>query len=195
MSFRSEESSDSDKTPDTFSGDGEAFLNCQIRKALTDDIPQLTGIENQSFSASDYPVSERLFRIMINNRKFTLFVAELHGQVVGYVCLLVYKHTCLIYSIAVDEAYRGRGIGKKLLETAEKYARDSGAEKVQLEVRCDNNAVKLYQRHGYSVKNIKRKYYGDNGDAFHMEKQLAPNGGELCGTIYINGKGCIEVII
>ena len=153
-----------------------------------DDIFQLTRIEKQSFRASDYPVSEKRFSFLIKNRKYTMFVAVSDNQVVGYVCSLMYRRICLVYSIAVDEAHRGLGIGKKLLETVEIHALDFGAEKVSLEVRCDNNAVKLYQRSGYIVKDIKRKYYGDGGDAFHMEKILVPNRGDFFGTFHINAE-------
>lgn len=153
-----------------------------------DDIFQLTKIEKQSFRASDYPVSEKLFSFMINSKKYTMFVAVCNCQVVGYVCFLVHKRKCLIYSIAVDKTHRGLGIGKKLLETVERCALDFSAEKVSLEVRCDNKAVKLYQRSGYIVKDIKRKYYGDGGDAFHMEKILVPNRGDLFGTFHINAE-------
>ena len=154
----------------------------------------MTRIEKQSFRASDYPISEKLFSFLINNRKFTMCVAVSYDIVVGYVCSLLHKRKCLVYSIAVDEAHRGLGIGKKLIETVERCALDFGAEKVSLDVRCDNNAVKLYDRSGYIVKEIKRKYYGDGGDAFHMEKILVPNRGDFFGTFYINAERSHQTI-
>jgi ribosomal protein S18 acetylase RimI-like enzyme len=55
-----------------------------------------------------------------------------------------------IHDIAVSPAARGRGIGRQLLETIERDARQLGCCKVTLEVRSDNvRAQELYRRIGF----------------------------------------------
>ena len=91
-----------------------------------------------------------------------------------------------IYSIAVLEEYRGKGIGTKLLNKAEKYALFCGVRVVRLQVRCGSKAFKLYKRAGYCVTDIRKNYYGLD-DAYRMEKQLQHWGCSI-GKINIDGK-------
>ena len=55
-----------------------------------------------------------------------------------------------IHDIAVDRAYRGRGIGTRLLNAVEDAARKSGCCKVTLEVHDSNSGAKrLYRNSGF----------------------------------------------
>ncbi|MCG7850546.1 MAG: GNAT family N-acetyltransferase [ANME-2 cluster archaeon] len=143
-----------------------------IHRVLSDEILDLVQIETQSFTDSDYPIDEKLFRIFNNSQHAALFSALQDGVVVGYVCLIMRKQTSRIYSLTVGEGYRGKGIGTKLLEAAEKHAFRHGTEAVRLEVRCNSDALRLYQKLGYTVVEKKLQYYGDGGDAFSMNKQI-----------------------
>lgn len=149
-----------------------------MRKVNIEDIDQLVRIEHEAFSSNDFPINEKLFRLLINNNRCTLFGAIVDSNIAGYICLIRGKKAVLIYSVAVSEKYRGKGIGTKLLEAAEKFALDSGLDVIQLEVRCNSRAVELYQRRGYSVKKIKIKYYSDGENAYSMEKRVYFRGDE-----------------
>ena len=55
-----------------------------------------------------------------------------------------------VHDIYVEEAYRGNGIARKLLETVEEIAEKENCGKITLEVRKDNlNARDLYKRQGF----------------------------------------------
>ena len=55
-----------------------------------------------------------------------------------------------IHDIAVIPDYRGRGVGRALLEAIEQEARQFGGCKITLEVRADNELAKgLYDRFGF----------------------------------------------
>ncbi|MGQ9630949.1 MAG: GNAT family N-acetyltransferase [bacterium] len=58
-----------------------------------------------------------------------------------------------ILAVAVDEAYRGRGVGTELVKFALDYLRRCGAPEVRLEVRPDNApARRVYSKLGFVEK-------------------------------------------
>ncbi len=78
-----------------------------------------------------------------------------------------------ILNIAVDPAFRGRGLGKRLLEYALEYCRRLGAQQVELEVRTGNDvAIALYRKYGFEIRELRPCYYSDGEDAFVMVKRL-----------------------
>jgi len=77
-------------------------------------------------------------------------VAESHEAVVGVIVLGVTEEGFLIDNVAVDPAYRGKGLGKALLEFAEAEARRAGFDSIYLythEKMKENIAI--YSKIGY----------------------------------------------
>lgn len=87
-----------------------------------------------------------------------LFVAEVDGEVVGFVEPLVYEAVYFsplvnILGLAVRESHRGMGIGKALMEAAENWAKEIGATGVRLNSGADRtNAHAFYRNIGYEAK-------------------------------------------
>jgi ribosomal-protein-alanine N-acetyltransferase len=83
-------------------------------------------------------------------------------------------------NVAVDPARRRQGIASALL--SELYVR-AGDESTQftLEVRRSNvAAIELYQRDGFRIAGVRRRYYQDNGeDALIMWRTPATLQGSL----------------
>ena len=79
-----------------------------------------------------------------------------------------------VLTIAVREAYWGKGIGSALLEALLTAARERGCAEVFLEVRADNpRAHGLYLRRGFEELGVRRGYYQPSGtDAIVMRKDL-----------------------
>lgn len=79
-----------------------------------------------------------------------------------------------VLTIAVRQAYWGKGIGSALLSALLGAARDRGCAEVFLEVRADNpRAHGLYQRRGFEDIGVRRGYYQPSGvDAIVMRKDL-----------------------
>jgi ribosomal protein S18 acetylase RimI-like enzyme len=67
----------------------------------------------------------------------------------------------------VGEPYRGQGLGRRLMETAEAWAREQGLPRISLSVGA-HNAIgqRLYESLGYQVETLR------------MTKRLVPQGGE-----------------
>lgn len=114
---------------------------------------------------------------MITRANAELVVADDGGAVVGYSLVLFHAGSSLarLYSVAVDPAARGRGLGRLLLEEAERLAVAHGSVSMRLELRRDNTeALALYEAAGYRQFDVQADYYEDHMDAIRMEKSLAP---------------------
>ena len=89
------------------------------------------------------------------------------GDPVAYLSVEVYREPlAYVYldDLSVTEAYRGRGIGTRLIRTAESYAKEIGIEPVVFHVNKTNRgAFRLYERLGYAV-------YRDDGTRYLMKK-------------------------
>lgn len=78
-------------------------------------------------------------------------VAEVGGKVVARSRFKVKKkglkrHLGRGYGMYVNKNYRGRGIAGKILNYAEKWMKEQGAEKFVFTVRADSVAEKVYRR-------------------------------------------------
>ena len=76
--------------------------------------------------------------------------------------------------LAVRRAAQLRGVGKLLLERFTVDAKKRGADRLHLEVREGNHAVKLYEDEGFALVGRRRNYYsgrdGRSYDALTLAK-------------------------
>ncbi len=146
-----------------------------LRSGTLADLPELMALETSSFSGDR--LSARQYRHHLRHPRNRLLVAEMSGRVVGSALVFLRRGSDLarLYSIAVADAARGRGLGAALLAASEKAAREAGARRMRLEVRNDNpSAIRLYQARGYAVFAHRPDYYEDGCPALQMEKPLVP---------------------
>jgi len=84
--------------------------------------------------------------------------------------------------LAVDPAFRGRGIGALLMDDWRAWATEQGAEDYFLEMRADNDAVHLYESAGFSECGRRPAYYrGSDGvvrDAITMRRSAREPGAD-----------------
>ena len=96
--------------------------------------------------------------VALDSSHARLFVAEVDGEVVGFVEPQVYEAVYFlplvnILGLAVRESHRGTGIGKALMEAAENWAKEIGATGVRLNSGADRtNAHAFYRNIGYEAK-------------------------------------------
>jgi len=147
-----------------------------IRTATLDDIPRLLRLEEACFDTDR--LSRRQFRYMLTKANAVVFVYEEGEVLLGYVLILFSRGTSMarLYSIAVDPATRGRGVGRALVEAAEHESRERDCAYLRLEIRKDNTAsLGLFQAMGYKQFGEFPDYYEDHMDAWRFEKSLAPD--------------------
>jgi ribosomal protein S18 acetylase RimI-like enzyme len=64
-------------------------------------------------------------------------------------------HRGWVYYLAVRTTHQRQGVGSELMSAAEKWLRQTGAVKVQLMVRNENeSALKFYRRVGYETSDV-----------------------------------------
>jgi len=146
-----------------------------VRQALRSDLPELLRLEESSFQTDR--LSRRSFGRWIGRSNCVFLVCEENTALCGYVLVLLRRGTRLarLYSLAVDSAFRGRGLAARLVSQAEVEARDAGALYMRLEVASNNQgAIELYRKLGYLQFGLYRDYYEDHVDALRMEKCIHP---------------------
>jgi [ribosomal protein S18]-alanine N-acetyltransferase len=143
-----------------------------IRPARPSDLPALLALESR------FPgdrLSPRQMRHHLRNPRARLRVLSIQRQLAGYALLLLRSGSQIarLYSITVDPAQRGAGLGARLLADIEVQARRAGATVLQLEVRVDNAAaIALYGRRGYERFARIPRYYEDGAAAWRYRKPL-----------------------
>jgi RimJ/RimL family protein N-acetyltransferase len=85
------------------------------------------------------------------------------------------RHNVHIF-IGILQAYTGQGIGRRLFETMETWARSWGAHRLELTVMVHNTrGVALYKRMGFIIEGTRRdsmKVDGQYVDEYEMSKIL-----------------------
>eukprot|EP01025_Chloroclados_australasicus_P017507 TRINITY_DN1893_c0_g1_i3.p2 TRINITY_DN1893_c0_g1~~TRINITY_DN1893_c0_g1_i3.p2 ORF type:complete len:199 (-),score=24.24 TRINITY_DN1893_c0_g1_i3:521-1117(-) len=91
--------------------------------------------------------------------------ADMHGALMrGYIAMLV-----------VEDQYRGKGIGSRLVRLAIEEMIQIGCHEAVLEAEVTNEgALKLYHKLGFIRDKRLRRYYMNGGDAFRL-KLMFPN--------------------
>jgi ribosomal-protein-alanine N-acetyltransferase len=140
------------------------------------DINTVLDIETASFPA---PWSRVSFEVELAEKTSRSLVIKKRQQgtpapVIAYLCLRLFEDWMHILNLAVDQAYRRRGVATFLLEYSLRLAREYGAKKALLEVRVSNHpAIKLYGKMGFYVAERRHRYYSDTReDAVVMIKEI-----------------------
>jgi ribosomal-protein-alanine N-acetyltransferase len=142
-----------------------------VRAAEPSDISKLNALEQKLFSIDNYPLSRGSIAYHVRNN--LLYVAEIDGDIAGYILVLIKRKNAKLYSIGISEAYRGKKIAQKLLGLILKKLLSLGFKHLLLEVRIDNNAaIALYKKVGFNVVKRLKAFYRDGCDAYLMQMNI-----------------------
>ena len=147
-----------------------------IRRAIEKDISKIIDLLEQVclvhhrgrpdiFNVgTKYSADELKIMIKDENRPILVLTDE-NDEVLGY-CFCIYQQhvnnsilsdikTLYIDDLCVDEALRGRHIGRELYDTALKLAKDSGCYNLTLNVwSCNKSALHFYESQGLVPQKI-----------------------------------------
>lgn len=131
-------------------------------------VERLYDIHKNNMPEQDQMTKQNFFdEFYISPNRINL-VAELDGEVVGYIGALDIIDDYNIIGIAVDKNTRRKGIGGKLLKALTKIARDRQVQTLSLEVDTTNQpAINFYKKNNFEQTSVRKKYYKDN-DAMIM---------------------------
>ncbi|MCK5562302.1 MAG: GNAT family N-acetyltransferase [Thermoplasmata archaeon] len=141
----------------------------QIAKLFSDENDHHYTLQPEIFnnlSAAEI-LPENWFENILKNDTQFIFVAEIETQLVGLIYFTIHqidddllckqKNWINIDEMAVQKNYRGKGIGKELLNFVENYAKQLKAGSIRLEVWENNEAaIYFYQSNGFKTKKYQR---------------------------------------
>jgi len=91
---------------------------------------------------------------------FKTFVAREKTEIAGLITLGKKKECADIGLVAVDEKYRGRGIGRDLIRFADNAAFTMGFKQIQVVTQKKNwGACRLYEKCGFKMNNVINVYH------------------------------------
>jgi len=134
----------------------------------------MAAIEHAVFSD---PWSPNSLRAAVEGAAVRTFVADLGGEVAGYVVVQLVADEAEIQNLAVAPGRRRQGIGMALVRRALAEAEALGASRVFLDVRESNHAARrLYAGLGFEPIARRRGYYRrPREDAVVLVREIAPN--------------------
>ncbi len=156
---------------------------CAVRRAELGDLIPVMEINLKTLPEhySDY-----FYESLLAELPEAFIVGEIQGKLVGYImCKTEYGFSNFkklgfvkkghVVSVAVLDEHRKKGIGRVLVEEAVNGVKSKKCDELYLEVRCSNNdAVRLYEKMGFTNKQRLKTYYRDGEDAYLMAIELNP---------------------
>lgn len=127
-------------------------------KGFLNLLEQLTTVDANNITYDDF--IKHLKKI-----KSKVFVMEDgEGKIIGTMTLLIeekfiHKLSSVghIEDVVVNDEYRGKGLGKMLIDYGVKYAKDNGCYKIIL--NCAEKNIAFYEKCGFKSKNVEMSLY------------------------------------
>ncbi|WP_026651562.1 GNAT family N-acetyltransferase [Butyrivibrio proteoclasticus] len=148
-------------------------MEYEVRNAQGSDYKDVKRIMNQVqnmhvewrpdiYRPNEDMITEDIFKLMVGSGN--LYVATIDDKVVG-VLEINHKHIetpahvtrdiIFIDSMAVDENYRGQGIGHLFFDKVKEIKKETNADGIELQVNAKNKAAyKMYSKCGFTEKSI-----------------------------------------
>jgi len=138
-------------------------MSLNVRLADKNDMDSLLSLMGYLLSIDgDFPQNKddqrRGFQMVIDSDSAWMFVAELDGKVVGMCHLYKYISTVqggyvgMVEDVVIDKSASGKGIGLKMFEFLEGFAKEQGLSRLQLMVSKDNTpAISFYKKQDWQV--------------------------------------------
>ena len=151
--------------------------DCILRRCELGDIIPVMEI-NLSTLPEHY--SDYFYESLLEELPEAFIVAEISGKVIGYImCKMEHGFSNFkklgfvkkghVVSIAVMDEHRGKGFGSAIVNEGINGVKIRQCSELYLEVRCSNNdAVRLYEKLGFSINQRLKTYYRDGEDAYLM---------------------------
>lgn len=140
-----------------------------IRKATLLDLKHIISLEEEW--KNEYPCwGKGGFLKEFEKENSATFIALIDDAVVGFINIWFFVDLVEVNSLIVSKKFLRKGIASKLINHVFLFSKERGIKRIILEVNEKNKpAISLYEKLGFSVYNIRKKYYDFNYDAIMME--------------------------
>lgn len=155
------------------STEGKQDVCVHIRWMIRRDMPEVLGIESQSF---EFHWSEEDFIRCLRQRNCIGMVAEFEEQVVGFMIYELHKTRLHVLNFAVNPKFRRRAVGQAMMSKLVSKLSHQRRNSILLEVRETNLAAQLFFRKiGFRAVSVLRDFYDDTTeDAYLMQFTYQP---------------------
>ena len=146
-----------------------------VEPAETRDAKDLARIHGQSFYRG-WPTSD--FQSFLEDRNTPAYIAcDAKRRIAGFALIRTVADEAELLTIAVEPRWRGKGVGRALMEAAFADLMMSPARRMFLEVDEQNHAaIRLYEKLGFSTISSRKGYYpradGSAATALVMARDL-----------------------
>lgn len=121
------------------------------------DVEAVSKIEERTFSM---PWSAQDFLQMIKDENALYLTAKSDGILIACCGVRNILGDGEITNVVVDEPYRAKGIGSRMLSELLKKGKQMGIKAFTLEVRKSNEAaIRLYEKAGFVTEGIRKNFY------------------------------------
>ena len=142
-------------------------MRSSLRAAAIDDAPTLARIAREALPEG---WSEASIRASLAHPGACALVTE---PVRGFVLGQRSADEGEILTLAVEQEFRGQGLGRVLVGALLDQLRTAGVRHVSLELRGSNTAaLGLYTALGFAAAGVRRRYYRDGEDALVLGVSL-----------------------
>jgi ribosomal-protein-alanine N-acetyltransferase len=146
-----------------------------VEPAETPDAKDLARIHGQSFYRG-WPTAD--FQSFLEDRNTPAYIAcDAKRRIAGFALIRTVADEAELLTIAVEPRWRGKGVGRALMDAAFADLMMSPARRMFLEVDEQNHAaIRLYQKLGFSTISSRKGYYpradGSAATALVMARDL-----------------------
>ena len=135
--------------------------NITIREMITEDVDQISAIYGGIIQKSVHPDFDRLIEKHANSEEDVCLVAELDGQVVGFIISYILtlgfgiEKSAWIATLGVKPEYMGRDIGRQMATKIFEYYQSLNIENVYTSVRWDSpDLLSFFKTLGFDRSNF-----------------------------------------
>lgn len=136
----------------------------ELRPATAEDLEAIERLETVSFG-TPWARDAYLQELERDVAYVEVSIDPAESLVIGMACTWYVEDEAHVMRIAIHPAYRRRGVGRRLLQSALQRAAQVGCVRTTLEVASQNlEAIALYRSAGFEVVGIRHRYYSSPPD-------------------------------
>lgn len=140
-------------------------LDCTIREPQPEDCEKMAELAQQlGYPSTPQEIESRLAR-MQDGKQYAVYVAVLdEGEIAGWIGAYLFLSVELdssveISGLVVDQKVRSCGIGKLLLDAAERWALRGGCDTIAVRSKVErHDAHRFYEQNGYEWTKTQKSF-------------------------------------